>query len=213
MKRDMISRMIGGIDQQFIQEAEDYLEAVGNPAGGRRFRCAGAIHKKIIAAAAVFVCIIVGCLPSAARSLQGYFHDIVRWDGAVTGTEYEAAEQEVKICVSEMIQEKEKLLPVHITFSDMTKAPYSDLSAGEVALGDYRILDVFDHVIMSAEGLQEEIIGKVQDGKVTVMLPFSKEAVAAGSEYRLVIEGIYGIKKADQPLRIRGCWECKFMVE
>ena len=211
MKREKISRVIGGIDEQYIQEAE-YAQA-----GSRGIGDWGGIRKKIIAAAAVFVCVFAACMPSAARSFKGYFQDILRWDGAVTGATYQAAEQEVKIHVSGNMRQKEKKLLVQITFLDPAKAPYSELATGAIALGDYQVIDLSDdateHVIASAEGLQEEITGTIADAGTTVELPLQAEGLAAGKEYCLVIKCLYGIKKAEQPLRINGDWECRFTVQ
>ena len=135
----------------------------------------------------------------------------------MTGATYQAAEQEVKIHVSGNMRQKEKKLLVQITFLDPAKAPYSELATGAIALGDYQVIDLSDdateHVIASAEGLQEEITGTIADAGATVELPLQAEGLAAGKEYCLVIKCLYGIKKAEQPLRINGDWECRFTVQ
>lgn len=205
MKREEISKLAGAMDQQYIQEAEDYQ------AGSRLFGRAGGVRKRMAAAAAVLVCVFAACVPSAARSLLGYFRDTVRWNGVVTGMEYQAGEHEIEVRAVSILQEKEKLLSVQMQFSDRKKAPYRELETGEAALGDYRIMDEAGKVIASAEGLQEEAVGKVENGKVTVRLALEDEELAAGRTYRLVIESFYGLKKADQPLKINGYWECSFL--
>ena len=119
--------------------------------------------------------------------------------------------------VSGNMRQKEKKLLVQITFLDPAKAPYSELATGAIALGDYQVIDLSDdateHVIASAEGLQEEITGTIADAGATVELPLQAEGLAAGKEYCLVIKCLYGIKKAEQPLRINGDWECRFTVQ
>ena len=70
----------------------------------------------------------------------------------------------------------------------------------------YQIVDVSGSVI--AEGESDDSI-EIVDGeaKMTVSL----EVVDSG-EYKLLINTFIGSKKADQPLKISGSWECDFTV-
>ncbi len=44
------------------------------------------------------------------------------------------------------------------------------------------------------------------------MQPAGIETLSKGTKYTLVIDSIYGLQKAEQPLKIKGHWECEFTV-
>lgn len=58
------------------------------------------------------------CIPSIASSVEGFDKDIVRWwDGAVGGTEYENATQEIQIQAALAVVEDGKLvIPLIVIF-------------------------------------------------------------------------------------------------
>ncbi len=210
MKREKISEAIGNIGIHHIQEAGCY-SATEKPIKGSR-----GMWGKIAAAAAVLLCVIsiCFCTPSIAASVEGFYKDIVRWwDGAVVGTQYESATQEIQIKASSAVIEDGKLvIPLTITFLEMgNKEPYIYLVDGEVALGDYQIVDGSGTEIYSAHG-QQETVGVLKDGKTVFMQPAGIETLSKGTKYILVIESIYGLQKAEQPLKMKGYWECEFTV-
>ena len=84
-------------------------------------------------------------------------------------------------------------------------------SGGSVALGDYQIIDTSGTEIYSARG-QQETVGELEDGKIAFMQPAGIETLSKGTKYMLVIESIYGLQKAEQPLEMKGHWECEFTV-
>lgn len=206
MKREKISQAVGEIDIRYIQEAGEYTGMAEHikPARGTR--------RRVAAAAAVLVCVAaVGiCTPSAANSIKGFFRDIVRWDGAVTGEEYEHASNEVTVDVSMAVMENGKLvLPVEITFLDMDAAPFRIVE--EVALGDYQIIDASGKEVFAASG-QQGVSGVMRNGKAVCKQPLGMEGLSEGEEYTLAVRSVYGICKAEQPLQLKGHWECRFVI-
>lgn len=207
MKREEISEAVGNISIQHVYEAERYA------APHKRIRFTRGMHGRRIVAAAVLICAVMVCIcsPSIAKSMKGFYRDIVRWDGAVVGVEYENATDEVRIDAAKAVRENGKLvLPLEITFLDMSKEPYLRFM-GEVALGDYQILDEAGKEVSSVSG-QQEISGLLENGKTGFSQPLGVETLSEGTEYKLVITSIYGLQKAEQPLKINGRWECGFTV-
>lgn len=210
MKREKISEAVGNIGIHHVQEAGCYAAAEKHVSGSRR------VWSKIAVTAAAFLCVVsvCFCIPSIAVSVEGFYQDIVRWwDGAVVGTEYENATQEIQIEASPAVIEDGKLvIPLTVTFLEMgNKEPYIYLVDGEVALGDYQIVDGSGTEIYSALG-QQETVGVLEDGKAVFKQPVGIGMFSKGSNYLLVIESIYGLQKAEQPLKMEGHWECEFTV-
>lgn len=157
--------------------------------------------KPMIAVASLALCLCVTGVTALAATgkLQGYFKDITNWNGAVTGTTYEQATDELELKVSEASDN----LTVTITMVKPDVAPYSFLETFGVE--SYKIMDMDGNVVV--KGDRTELV-EVVDGKVNVMI--SLENVAAG-EYKLVVTEMVGGSKADQPLVISGTWECEFV--
>lgn len=210
MKRERISEAVGNIGIHHVQEAGCYNAAEKHNRKERRG------WSKTAVAAAILFCVISVCIciPSIASSVKGFYKDIVRWwDGAVVGTEYENATQEIQIQAGSAIVEDGKLvIPLTVTFLEMgNKEPYIYLVGGSVALGDYQIVDTSGTEIYTAHG-QQETIGELEDGKTAFMQPTGIETLSKGTKYMLVVESIYGLQKAEQPLEMKGHWECEFTV-
>lgn len=207
MKREEISEAVGNISIQHIYEAGRYA------APQKRTRFTRGMHGRKVVAAAVLICAIMVCIcsPSIARSMKGFYRDIVRWDGAVVGVEYENATDEVRIDAGGAVKEDGKLvLPLEVTLLDMSKEPYIRFM-GEVALGDYQVLDEAGKEVYSVSG-QQKTSGLLENGKAGIIQPLGVETLSTGTEYKLVIMSIYGLQKAEQPLKIKGHWECRFTV-
>lgn len=154
--------------------------------------------KKLMPVAAVLALCI--CVSAAAASHFGLFKDVTNWSGAVTGTEYVQATDEIE--VSAVVEQG--ILTITADFLSPDTVPYSELET--ISVGSYQIVDVSGSVI--AEGESDDSI-EIIDGeaKMTVSL----EVVDSG-EYKLLINTFIGSKKADQPLKISGSWECDFTV-
>lgn len=141
--------------------------------------------------------------------VKGIFKDIKNWNGAVIGTEYVQATDEVKISVAEdIIDDEAPVIPVTIEFSNKDMAPFKYLQ--EVKVEAYKILDEAGEVVVAID--DESITEIVTDGKTQINLPVNNECLIANKAYTLVVESFYGQSKGDQPLEIKGVWECKFII-
>lgn len=170
------------------------------------------IMKRTVAIAAVLaLCIITATMTPLANSIKGFFNDIVRFDGAIVGTQYENATNDIKVDILELVSENgNTIIPVVLTFENPTEAPFPYIQ--EVAISEYKILDNRDKVITKEKFSAEEgEKGAVDDGEVLINLSLNDEKIKANKEYTIVIEKMYGLSKADAPLHITGLWECKFV--
>lgn len=157
-------------------------------------------QKPMVAVAALVLCLCVTGVSALAATgkLEGFFKDITRWDGAVTGTTYEQATDEVEIAIAEVNDS----LEVNITFVDAQKAPYSFFDT--LGIHNYQILDKKGKAVVKGT---ETTAAAINNDQVQVSL--SLEAVPAG-EYKLVVTELIGGAKAEQPLVVKGNWECGF---
>jgi len=157
-------------------------------------------RKPAIAIATLALCICVTGISVIAASgkLQGFFKDIKSWNGAVVGTSYEQATEELQIRI---IDTAESLM-VEVTFLTPEKAPY--LYFEQLGIHEAAIVDLDGNVIV--KGISSEL-AHVKDGNVIVQIPL--ENVPVGN-YKLQISELVGSKKADQPIVLFGEWECEF---
>ena len=168
--------------------------------------------KRTLALVAVLaLCIITVTMTPLANSIKGFFSDIVRFDGAITGTKYENAINDIKVDVLESTSENGNvIIPLDLTFENPTEAPFPYIQ--EVAVSEYKILDSNNKEIIktkvSAEGGDK---GTVSNGKVLVNLSLNDAKLKSGEQYTIVIEKMYGLSKADAPLHITGTWKCNFI--
>ncbi len=150
-----------------------------------------------IAGAAALLCIcLAGTVMVSAGALKGFFRDVMRIDGAVTGTVYENADQELGISVSAADD------GLHITLECPDAVPYTEIE--EWTITGYRIADAAGNTVMENEPVDWS---KASGGTVELIVPL---ALQKQSAYRLVITEFTGRRKADQDLPVRGNWECTF---
>lgn len=155
--------------------------------------------KRPLAVAAILsLCLCFAAAAAAGRF--GFFKDITNWDGAVTGTQYEQATEE--IAVEAVFGEGGLLVSAALLYPD--KPPYSE--EGSLAIDAYRIADMAGTTVM--EGGRSAFF-EIAGGKAEIALPL--HAIPSG-EYKLCIDAFVGRKKADQDIVIRGTWECGFSV-
>ena len=153
--------------------------------------------------AAVFVALAV-CLSlsvtalAATGVLQGFFRDITNHSGAIVGTSYEQATDEIDMDVTVDGDE----LTVLATFVDPNKFPYRESQL--LGIADYRIMDAEGNVVQ--EGATDKFT-PVVNGQASIVLELNE--LATGS-YKLIVTAFVSEKKADQPLNISGTWECEF---
>ena len=152
--------------------------------------------------AAVFVAVAL-CLSlsvtalAATGVLQGFFQDITDYRGAVVGTSYEQATDEISMDVTVNGDE----LTVMATFANPQMAPYSE--AEKLGIAAYQVVDANGKVV--AEGAAEST--EIVNGQAAVNIKL--DGIDRGS-YKLIVTAFVTEKKADQPLNISGAWECAF---
>ncbi len=152
----------------------------------------------VAASLALFICVAGTTVLAATGVLQGFFGDIFGADGAVIGTSYSQATDEVALTVTNVTDK----ITVEMAMVYPDQAPYSELEM--LGIEHYTITDMKGNVIM--EGSATEM-APIVDGRASVNI--SLDRVSEGN-YKLMIRALAGSKKADQPLVLRGNWECEF---
>ncbi len=193
MPKEMQNRIIRNC---YIKMEKKTMNKKMSTSKERRF-----FRKPMIAVASIALCICMTGVTALAASgkLQGFFKDITRWDGAVIGTAYEQATDEITVSV---VKTTDKL-ELSIKMCNPDVAPYNCFDA--FGLKTYKIVDANGKTIVDEASSEiEEII----NGSVNIILPL--ENVPTGS-YRLIISEMTGTAKADQPLTLSGNWECEFV--
>ena len=168
------------------------------------------IKRALALVAVLALCLVTVCMTPLASSIKGFFSDIIRFDGAITGTQYENATNDIKVDVLETTSENGNvIIPVELTFENPTEAPFPYIQ--EVAISEYKILDSNNKEIIKTKlSAEDGDKGTVSDGKVLVNLSLNEAKLNSGEEYTIVIEKMYGLAKADAPLHITGTWKCNF---
>lgn len=157
------------------------------------------VRRPVAVAAVLAMCI---CLPFAgvAAGNSGFFRDVMRGT-AVVDTEYEQATGEINVTADHVDGE----LTVTANFLVPDALPYRGCE--ELAVGSYRI--IADNGEIVAEGEKSENAALI-NGQAIIWIPV--EALGSGV-YTIQIDSFISSKKADQPLPMKGSWECGFTVE
>ena len=160
------------------------------------------LRKVSTVAAVVTICAITVV---SAGAIKGMFKDVKRWDGAVIDTEYVNATNDIEMNISET---KDEYVTLNITFENQNEAPFRFLE--ELAITEYTIIDNNDKEVVEVNSTVENgIKGNIENGRILLELPTNNK-LNNDQNYKLVIDTVYGLKKADQPLKITGTWECEF---
>ena len=168
--------------------------------------------KRTLAIAAVLaLCLVTVCMTPLANSIRGFFSDIIRFDGAITGTQYENATNDIKVDVLDVTSENGNvIIPLELSFENPTEAPFPYIQ--EVAVSEYKIVDSNNKdIIKTKVSAEDGEKGTINNGKVLVNLSLNDAKLKSGKEYTIVIEKMYGLSKADAPLHITGTWKCSFI--
>ena len=179
------------INHCYMEMEENYM---GKHATKKSFRKPIAI----VASLAICLCLVGVTTLAANGKLSGFFKDVIGRDGAVVGTSYEQATDEVKLNVMDAGDE----LVIELVMMDPNATPY--ITFEQFGIESYTITDMNGNCIVDDEKTD---MMKVIDGKVTVNIPLDK--IAKG-KYKLVVRALVGSAKADQPLVLSGVWECEF---
>lgn len=149
--------------------------------------------------AALAICLSLSVTALAATGvLQGFFRDITNHSGAIVGTSYEQATDEIAVDVTVNGNE----LTVLATFVDPNKFPYSE--AELLGIADYQIVYAEGKVVQEGKTYKST---PVANGQAPIIIEI--DDLDAGS-YKLIVNTFVSEKKADQPLNISGTWECEF---
>lgn len=153
-------------------------------------------------AAAVALCLGLGGVTAMAASgkLEGFFADVTRWDGAVVGTTYEQATEEIEVSASVSGDS----IVVDAVLLKAEKAPYAFLDS--IGVQAYSIVDAEGETLV--EGTSNEKVG-ITDGMVSLKLPLDE---LESGNYKLIITEFVGSAKAEQDLPIKGYWVCEFSL-
>lgn len=157
-------------------------------------------RKPLAVAASLVLCLCITGVTALAASgqLKGFFKDIKNWQGAVTGTAYEQATDELEVAILDSTEE----LTISVTMVNPKVAPYFAIQ--ELGVENYEIQDEAGKVVLKGE---PTAMAAIVDGQATILVPANE--IGAGT-YKLVIRAFVGGAKAEQPLPISGTWECEF---
>ncbi len=199
MKSDKLLNVLGQIDERYILEAA--LKGKERKKETKNNKISKIFRKPAAAAAVLVLCIFltgVTALAAASGTLQGFFKDIFNWNGAVVGTTYEQASDEIELSVIGVTDQ----LMVELVMLYPEKAPYSEIEM--LGIQSYKIVDANNNVVAEGTSLA---VGEAADGRTSGEIDL--EHVPSG-DYKLVVTELTGQKKADQPLVLKGNWECEF---
>ena len=168
--------------------------------------------KRTLALVAVLaLCVITVTITPFANSIRGFFDDIIGFDGAITGTQYNNATNDIMVNVMEPASDNgNTVIPLELTFKNPNVAPFAYIQ--EIAVADYMVIDSTTGEILKLKSYPEYSgKGNINNGSAVVKLSLNDANFKSGEEYTIVIEKMYGLAKADAPLHIIGKWECKFV--
>lgn len=206
MTSEKLFEILGDIDAAYVAAAKEERKVLkfGKTEGKRMHKGETRFYKRPVVAVAtlvLLVCVTGVTALAATGKLQGFFKDVKRFDGAVVGTTYEQATDEMTVQILEVTED----ILVEVTIVDPTIAPYRELEL--FGINRYEIVDAGGKAIV--KGTTTEMVAD-ENGILTLHIPL--EDVPSG-QYTLAISEMIGSKKADQPLVMRGSWESSFEVK
>ena len=191
MPEEMKRRIAHNCKNQIVNTMEEHT--MNNRKNNSFFRKPAAVF------AVLAVCLSISVTALAATgTLKGFFRDITNWQGAVVGTSYEQATDEIRMDVTVNSNE----LTVLATFVDANKFPYRDSEL--LGIAEYKIVNTDGKVVKEGATNQSS---PVLNGQSAMIIDLND--IESGS-YKLVVSAFVSEKKADQPLNINGVWECEF---
>lgn len=164
--------------------------------------------RKSTVAAAVALVLTAGLLTAGgityADSIRGAFSDVTRFDGAVVGTEYHNATEEIE-ATAEAVSDT---VTVNARFLYPADAPYAFIT--ELSLKNVTLTDSSGTKLMTVE---ETEITHIENGSVSISIPIGTLTLSPDMEYTLTFDTAVGHAKADQPLPMSGNWSCTVNVK
>ncbi len=157
---------------------------------------------KWIAALVIPTALIMAGVGAYAASENGFFRDKTNPFGAVTGSTYENATNEISI----RAEYAEDAVNVTFDFLQPTIFPYREIETVRLYGTDIKLTGS-SGVIESKEWDTGAVA--ITENQATLTLPTG--TLPAGS-YQLSVQTVIGEKKADPPLEINGSWNMSFTV-
>lgn len=162
--------------------------------------------KRIATTAAVLAICAVTVV--SAGGLKGYFKDIKNFSGAIVGIEYLNATNEIKF---DVLEANDEHITLKANFTNPNEAPFASIFTQELAVTEYKILDKNDKEILTVNSdIEDAITTAIDSEEILIKLPIADTSLNINDTYTLEISTIYGLSKADQPLKITGDWKCEF---
>lgn len=129
---------------------------------------------------------------------RGYFKNIIRWDGAITGQIYENADQEINASAARINDE------VYVTLELLRadERPYN--LQDKILINHYEILDEKGRVV------EEKDLVETTERKDNILTYTISLTNIQNGNYTINIHDLMGIKKAEQDLLIKGNWKVEF---
>ncbi len=163
--------------------------------------------RKSTIAAAVALVLTAGLLTAGgityADSIRGAFSDIVRFDGAVVGTEYHNATEEIEVTA----EADGETVTVNARFLYPADAPYAFIT--ELSFKNVTLTDSSGAKLMTIE---ETELADINNGSVSIPIPVGTVTFSPNTEYTITFDTVVGHAKAEQPLPMSGNWSCSFTV-
>ncbi len=204
MTSEKLFEAFGNIDEKYIREARELsMNSRVKNSKGEKQKMRKLFRRPAVAVAALAICVCITGVTALATTdkVKGFFKDIIRWDGAVVGTEYEQATDELNLTITSVPEE----INVEVKMVNPDVAPYGFFELFGIA--SYKIMDSNGNVVVEASATE---MVEITDGVINLKLPCND--LPAG-EYELVVNKMVGSAKADQPLELSGVWKCGFTVK
>ena len=187
MKRNDITNALNMLDDDMVERTYELRT-------NEKKRAKTISAKRIIALAAAVVA--VGSVTAFALSDRGFFSDVKNWRGAITGTEYNNATNEIEFDVAS--SQNAVVLTASLLYAE--SAPYKYL---EELSFEYIITDYDGKVV--AEGTTAPVA--ISECLTEATIPV--ESLKRGA-YSIEIKKLIGSSKADADLPISGDWKIDF---
>jgi hypothetical protein len=159
------------------------------------------VRKPAAVLVTVALCLVLSVAALAATGvLQGYFRDMTNWQGAIVGTSYEEATNEIS---TDVIVTGSKLT-VLATFLEPDKFPYRE--SEQLGIAEYKIFNAEGKLVKKGSS---EKSAPVVNGCASIAIELND---LENGSYKLIVNTFVSEKKADQPLNISGNWEYDFTM-
>ena len=156
------------------------------------------LRKPAAAATIALLCLILSATSLAFTGTRaGFFRDIQNIYGAIIGTSYEQAAEEIAMTASVC----ETTLTVSVHFTNPEKPPFE---AETLRITEYQILDAEGTVVQTGFSPTPSTL---THGRTEIVIPL--EEMRPGND-TLFVSAFGAEKKADQPMRVTGTWESSF---